>query len=109
MFGSVNRDEARARPFRHHARYLKEHRIRRRAALLRRRLRLVRDGRRRGVAESLRATEGIAARPRRAAAGRRPGFPRFLKLPAPWREAVHPDSPRTFILAPHPRNPPLHP
>src|SRR5260370_9391038 len=91
MFGSVNRDEARARPFRHHARYPKEHRVRRRAALLRRRLRLVRDGHRHGVAESLRATEGIAARPRRAAADRRPAFPGLVTLPVTWGVPVRPD------------------
>src|SRR5258708_36009818 len=98
MFGSVNRDEARARPFRHHARYLKEHRIRRRAALLRRRLRLVRDGRRRGVAESLRATEGIAARPRRAAADRRLAVPGFVNLPATGGEAFPLYSLRRLIV-----------
>ena len=108
MFGSVNRDEARARPFRHHARYLKEHRIRRRAALLRRRLRLVRDGHRHGVAESRRATEGIAARSQRAAADRRLAFRGLLNLPVTWDEAFRLDSLRRLIVDQIPENPPLN-
>ena len=48
MFGSANRDEAcfgDPRSLRHHARHREEHRLWRRAALLRRRLRFARDGR----------------------------------------------------------------
>ena len=79
MFGSANRDEAcfaDRRPLRRHPRYPEEHRVRRRPALLRRRLRLARDGRGRRAAERVRAAEGPAARRRRAGADRRLGVPR---------------------------------
>jgi cytochrome P450 len=62
MFGSANRDEACFAPFRHHARYLQEHRLRRRPALLRRCLCLARDGRRCRPALAVRAAAGVAAR-----------------------------------------------
>ena len=58
MFGSANRDEAHfsdARLLRRDARYLQKHRVRRGAALLRRRLGFAGDGRRRGPAQHLRA------------------------------------------------------
>ena len=67
MFGSANRDEACfADPdqLRRHPQYPEEHRLRRRPALLRRRVCLARDGRRRGAAGRLRAVEGLAARRR---------------------------------------------
>ena len=65
MFGSANRDEAHfadAESFDVTPRHLQEHRLRRRPALLRRRLGLARDGRRRGAAQRVRAPRRTAAR-----------------------------------------------
>ena len=79
MFGSANRDESMlraTRPLRHHPRHRQEHRLRRRPALLRGRLCLPRDGRRRRAAEHLFAVERLEARHQRARAYRRLGVPR---------------------------------
>src|SRR5260370_13791750 len=66
----------RARSFRHHPRYAEEHCVRCRPALLRRRVRLARHGRRRGAAERFQAIERLAAQRVRAGADRRLGVPR---------------------------------
>ena len=87
MFGSANRDEAcfrRSRPLRHHARHRQKHRLRRRAALLRRRLCLARDGRGRRAAEHLRAVEELAARPVRTVRIGGWAFRGLLNLPVIW-------------------------
>jgi len=63
------------RPFRHHPQHPEEHRLRRRSALLRRRLRLAGDGGGRGAARHLRPAEGLATRRPREGADRRLGVP----------------------------------
>jgi hypothetical protein len=67
------------RLLRHHPRHPEEHRLRRRPALLRRRLCVARDGRRRGAARHLCSTEGLAARPARAGQDRRLGVSRAIE------------------------------
>ena len=69
---------------RHHPRHRQEHRVRRRPALLRRRLGLARDGRRRGAARHLCAAEGLAARRCRAGADRRLGVSRAAEFAGEW-------------------------
>ena len=70
---------SRSGSFRHHAQYCQEHRLRRRPALLRRRLRLARDGRGCGVAKPVQAAEESAARSIRAGADRRLGVSRLAQ------------------------------
>ena len=69
----------RAGSFRHHPRYPEEHRLRRRPALLRRRVRLPRHGGRRRAAERVRAAERPAARRARTGADRRLGVSRIAQ------------------------------
>ena len=69
----------RAGPFRHHPQHPEEHRLRRRPALLRRRVRLPRHGGRRRAAERVRAAEGPAARRARTGADRRLGVSRIAQ------------------------------
>ena len=69
----------RARPFRHHPQHPEEYRLRRRPALLRRRLRLPRHGGRCRAAERVCAAEGPAAGRQRTGADRRLGVSRIAQ------------------------------